>query len=435
MSDTDSSSRSRFHTVLVDGVPFAVLRSDFPDGDAVRTRDQLEGKPQAYLADTPLHGSLDPRAANEAFTALGAKEGHGISRQAVDLAAHDALGPPPRLPRSAVSGRRPVVALLDTEVGFHPWIGADGADDLGNDAFWRDARHLPDGWVPTTDSGSALTAPAESGDPALTHSGHGTFIAGLIRQLAPDATVLSLPVMDSEGYADARLVHSALRWVLGRAKAADAGDAPGAATRENRSDLAIDVVNLSFGRYLEPDRVPSDVDATRRLIDELGDLGVRVVASAGNRGTTDVVLPAAWSGEDTDSHVALKAVGALDPNGHPAPYSNHGDWVSTGARGTALLSCLPRFTSATWPDPALENVKDLALHEDPNLQQSTFARWAGTSFAAAIVTGTVAARLGAPGGGDLAPTDRESMNRRARDTWQGFTPMPGPPATSGIDPA
>ena len=429
MPDNDTSRPSRFRLLDAGGVPVAINVEDVPDDVQTMTALEAEGLRQAYIADVPWNQSMEPLEARKAYRAFGAKEGHGITRQAVDVRD---LAPRGRRPLSTI-GRRPLVALIDTAVAFHPWIGP-AEDDESGDPFWRDARHIPDGWDASDESGSPIPVPEESLDPESTHAGHGTFITGIIRQLAPDATVLSFPVMDSSGFADVDLVRSALRWILDHARKADAG---------GPTDLAVDVVNISFGRYLEPERVPPEVDATRTLLEELGELGVRVVASAGNRGTRLKVLPAAFATEDTPQHTGLMSVGALDPNGEAAPYSNHGDWVLAAARGTALVSCLPAFTSVPWPPTPRPKPRDLALHEDPNLQLTGFARWAGTSFATAVVTSTIAARLLGPDptppnpsavpapvapplGQHLTIRDRATVVRRANQAGIDFPPMPEP---------
>ena len=61
-------------------------------------------------------------------------------------------------------------------------------------------------------------------DPRSTHAGHGTFLAGLVRQIAPNSRVLSLPVMHRTGVVDDLLAQSALEWVLDRCRLA--GDEP-----------------------------------------------------------------------------------------------------------------------------------------------------------------------------------------------------------------
>lgn len=426
---------SRFRICTPGEVPFAVLREEAPgEGDDI-SEDDLEGLTHGYLADEPWHLSMKPKRAHEVYVArglyvgAGAKEGHGITRQGVDL-----VGLAPTERQAVTEGtRRAVVAVLDTVVSPHEWIG----DGTGKDPFWRDARHLTAPWDPRDADGCSLPVPTELGDSTSTHSGHGTFITGVVRLIAPDATVISLPVMDNTGVVHPALLESALQWLLDRAHRA---------VQEDRPDLAVDVVNLSFGRYLTDGRRVTQHDAVGELVHDLGLLGVRVIASAGNRGSTQEVVPAAWSGEDTDEHTALRSVGALDPDGGAAPYSNLGSWVSVGARGTALVSCLPQFEAVQWPPPLAEidtqtGALALAAHEDPNLQRSTFARWSGTSFAAALVSATQAARLmtprilgglpGVPGGvGEHADRALEARKRAAL-VWGTFDPMPSTAPAAG----
>jgi hypothetical protein len=204
------------------------------------------------------------------------------------------------------------------------------------------------------------------------------------------------------GVVDDGLVHSAVAWLVDRCERA----------RQGRPELAVDVVNLSFGQYLRGGKQVPREGPLLEGIRALAALGVRVVCSAGNRATTDPVVPAAWARGDQDTpvpapgapatvHTALVSVGALDPNGKPAVYSNHDDGVTTWAPGTALVSTLPEFSSVEFPDP--QHAKDLG--EDPNLQASGFGRWAGTSFAAGWLSATVARHLArADDLGEVSPT-------------------------------
>lgn len=413
MSDSEiritSDEGSAFVAGDAEGLPFTVRR-EVLDGRGLRTRADLDDLPQGWTADEPIHLTLAPAVARAAYLAMGAKEGHGTTRTGVTLPA---LAPPRRRPRTDVP-RRPVVALLDTVVQAHDWIG----DGTGDDPFWRDARDVPGGWHPAGPDGTLLGVPGAAHTPQDRCAGHGTFITGIIRQLAPDATVLSLPVMHADGSADERLVPSALAWLVERARQASQG----------RPELAVDVVNLSWGRYLRADRVVDPDDADRRLLDALGALGVRVIASAGNRATALPVPPAAWSAGTDAERTALKGVGALDADGRAAAYSNHGPHVRAWAPGSALVSTLPRFDPV--PPPDLDVLPDVEkVIEDPNLQRSTFGRWGGTSFAAAWVSARVAATLlDERVAGDLLDTTTSATRARATRVWDHVAAELAPPA-------
>jgi hypothetical protein len=370
-----------------------VLDLSAADGepDAWRALEQLRavrGVPGTGPAVSAAIGGLDLQRLY--FVGMPARDGHaGTPREATTL-----VGTPPT--RSAADrvpgGRRPVVALIDSGVGRHPWLG--GAD---GDPFWTDAEAL--GWTgalagPATNQGSGDVTPA---DGALdTHAGHGTFIAGLIRQLAPDARVLSMYAMRGDGVLDESVVLDALCWLLTRVRGA-ADDA----------SKFIDVINLSFGYY---EKLPADHRYTgelRAILGELGSLGVQVVASAGNDATAQPVFPAAFADPAYAGKpaVPLIGVGALNPDGSRADYSNFGLGGEVWAPGTAVTSTVPPF--GTPPGPVKETY-------DPDNLTGGFARWGGTSFASAVVAGRYARALcdGATGD-DLVNVSREAAVLRA----------------------
>ena len=113
--------------------------------------------------------------------------------------------------------------------------------------------------------------------PAGTHWGHGTFIAGLIRQVAPQARVLSMRVMNSAGLVDDSAVINALTWL------------------HDTDAVQPDIVLMAFGRRAVADD-PTLPDV-RRAVHKLIDQGVKVVASAGNDGSDQPVYPAAFAAE------------------------------------------------------------------------------------------------------------------------------------------
>src|SRR5262245_43324292 len=174
--------------------------------------------------------SADPALVGSPGYKPGALTRGDFGRVPVKVLAHD----PPRSAHSARGGRRPIVALLDTAVQPHPWLGPS-EPDLTGDGFWVDARQL--GWHP----GSRLAPPGSSvAEGALARElgdqeGHGTFCAGLIRQIAPDARVLAVEVMDNDGVVYGDHVLNALGWLVD-----DASERPNMALENG------DVVCLPF---------------------------------------------------------------------------------------------------------------------------------------------------------------------------------------------
>ena len=111
-----------------------------------------------------------------------------------------------------------------------------------------------------------------------TESGHGTFIAGLILQVAPSASVYAVKVLDSHGVGDDFDVAKAMAQLP--------------------SD--IDIINLSLGGYTDRDAPPLAISTAMR-----GDgQPPAVVAAAGNQSANRPFWPAAFE--------QVLAVGAVE---------------------------------------------------------------------------------------------------------------------------
>ncbi len=290
-----------------------------------------------------------------------------------------------RNPRHGMSttGRPPVVAILDTGIGTsHPWF-SDGDGVHRNIAhqgtrigLFHDAASDPEATGVIIDPVNGLVDPL---------CGHGTFVAGIIRQRCPQAELLSIPVLLSDGAAREGDVLQALELLLARHLDGQAGaltDDPFA---------VLDFVNLSVGYYHEtpPDAQDSQLqDVVRRL----AEAGVSVVAAAGNNATTTEFFPAAF----TSTVPGMTSVGAQNPDGATvAMFSNSGTWVTTHAPGTAIVSTVPTTLSGSWGrSMSVDGVAPATRATvDPDDYRSGFAIWSGTSFAAPYVVGEAAARL------------------------------------------
>jgi subtilisin family serine protease len=164
----------------------------------------------------------------------------------------------------------------------------------------------------------------------------------------------------------------------------------------------VDVLNLSMGYYHE---TPQDelFDPTMyEILARMGECGVTVVCSAGNDGTARPMFPAAWTpwlDEDetivvpSPKVVPIVSVGALNPNGTDALFSNAGPWVRAYAYGAAVMSTVPAFQGGLEPTARTEVYQRVRESIDPDDFSGMFALWSGTSFAAPILAAKVARRL------------------------------------------
>jgi hypothetical protein len=255
--------------------------------------------------------------------------------QHVEPTRSSALPPPEVTPTALIEGRiraalvpgAPEVIVLDTGLAapaFRPPLG----------------------------NGITAASPADTDEPDEDHdqyldpaAGHGTFIAGVIAQIAPGCKVALHRVMSTFGDAAEWTVCNAIDELV--------------VANPDRT-----ILSLSFGGYVL-ERPPM----MARTIRHAQHRGIHVVASAGNDATSRPCYPAALPG--------VVAVGALGPGG-PAPFTNYGDWVDACAPGVDLLSSF--FTKFNGPAPVGP------YGDDPD-DFTGWARWSGTSFSAPVVVG------------------------------------------------
>ena len=302
-----------------------------------------------YSAGTVDDNAQDQPLFSSDFKLAGKKSGHGAIAW---LPAPDYDMPQPD-PWSPGSGG-PVIALLDSAVDTgHPWLPQSSdpfVTDLKKNTLWP-GPDLPE------------TGPEDDRGPDLgSHRIHGTFIAGLIRQHAPAARILSLPVMNIQGKVDQADVISALAWLT-----------------EHADDQPVDIVLMAFGT---PDL--SDGDSAR-LRDAMSQLRssrsqVQFVASAGNNGSDRPVYPAAFA---VDPDLRVAGVGAAATPTERALYSNYGPWVTEWRNGTNIISLAPLTTAM---------VDDTRAAVPYTVAETGYgyAWWSGTSFAAALYAAEVA---------------------------------------------
>ena len=331
-------------------------------------------------------------------------------------------------PRSGVTpgGGAPVVAILDTGLGKHPWFPDERADDTADSC--TDPSTCPGAHRRVTFGGERIGLWSEpSRDPENTGvvfddvnglldglCGHGTFIAGIVRQRSPHAVILAVPVMASDGAALEDDIVAALSLLLDRHRAAKA--TPGSIPHG-----VLDVLNLSLG-YDHETPEEADDTALHDLLREFTDEGVVVVAAAGNDASRARFFPAAFAVSGNDG---LVGVGATNPDDHTvALFSNVGDWVTAHAPGAGVVSTVPTTLSGSLRSVVQFDGDGPGSRSSVDFDDfsSGFAVWSGTSFASPWIAGDVANEIvrtssaGLPSGGSRALAAARTVVQRARES-------------------
>jgi subtilisin family serine protease len=220
-----------------------------------------------------------------------------------------------------------------------------------------------------------------------THTGHGTFIAGIVQQIAPNAQVLAIRVMSGDGGVAESVLVPALHALAERVDRA---------IREGDETRMVDVVSLSLGYH--PEEKDEDKAALSPLadaIDRLRGLGVVVVAAVGNSATSLRFAPASYADrKQEDGAPPVISVGALNPNRSKALFSNDGEWVTCWAPGAGVVSTFPQDINASRNASIIVNG---SAPGDPPREtfdsddyRAGHAVWLGSSFAAPHVAAQIA---------------------------------------------
>lgn len=297
------------------------------------------------------------------------------------------LPPPVRMSKGEV----PHVVVLDTGVGEHDWFKAQPVQP-GLKYIDPANPNDPPLWIGMNPDDPTVKDSAPEGrgaivDPMLgllaSHSGHGTFIAGLLRQACADAEITAARVMDSDGVVPEVTLTDALT---------------GLGIIQFDGKQPIDALVMSLGYYSETADDVTYTAGLRPLVTALSGLGVAIFCAAGNDSTTLRSYPAAFS-DDTvfadGAHIPMASVVALNPDYSVALFSNDGAWANAEAAGANVVSTAPKFSQGGWgPDTSFEG--PLETHRstiDPDSFTSGFCTWSGTSFAAPVLAGAFLAAV------------------------------------------
>jgi len=193
----------------------------------------------------------------------------------------------------------------------------------------------------------------------------------------------------------------------------------------------VDVVSLSLGYFSESPPDETLNSALWPLIKALLGMGVVVVAAAGNYSTSRMFYPAAFAQQPVPTgDVPLISVGALNPNGSKAVFSDADHWVTAWATGGAVVSTFPTDVNGSRtpelrmsahpanpmpPGVSLPNYRE-AL--DPDDYSSGWGVWSGTSFSAPLLAAQIVRSLlqgpADPGSGlVLEPCGQQATTERA----------------------
>jgi subtilisin family serine protease len=195
--------------------------------------------------------------------------------------------------------------------------------------------------------GDDVDALYSSGDLLDHEAGHGTFVSGILMQLAPWLHIDPEKVLNSAGIGDDTTI------TLGLAK--------------SKCLLA----NASLGGYTHDDMPPPALEA---FLDKRDPESV-IVAAAGNNKQSRPFWPAAFK------HVV--AVGAVDTRKGAltqAEFTNYGEWVDCCAPGVDVRST---YVDGEWRLAQSDIVEAFG----------GWAYWSGTSFATPHVTAAIAAKM------------------------------------------
>jgi hypothetical protein len=244
------------------------------------------------------------------------------------------------------------------EIEPYPSVCQDGGG-AGVLIYMDDTGLLTDAathsWLAGVDAGDV--DPGDGQDPIPPYTGHGTFVAGVARCMAPAADVIVTNVFDIAG------------------SQLESGWIP---RLEAALGLGVDIFHLTISSHSRHDLPLIAFREWLRRLREYG--GAVCVVAAGNDGSRRLSWPAAFS--------EVVSVGALgrDWRGR-ATFSNFGGWVDVYAPGRDLVNAYATGSYKCHVDPYAG--KDRHFYG--------MAKWSGTSFSTPIVTGLIAARMSRTG--------------------------------------
>ncbi len=288
-----------------------------PSGSDEATSEGVLGDdPDVVWAELNF-ASQAPEGRPRNFFVTGASDETSYSGQyASDLLGLDAA-------HACGTGTGVVVAVIDTGVdAAHPALAGRV---LGSG--WNAFENSPD----TSDVGNGVDDDDDGSVDEMT--GHGTHVAGVVAQVAPDAAILPIKALDSDGVGDAFFLAEGIYYAI---------------------DSGASVINLSLSSTQNTRVVAEAVAAAAAS-------GIVVAAAAGN---LDRPQPPEYPAIDANA----LGIAATDASDLKSAFSNYNSALDISAPGTDIVSTMPG---------------------------GGYAYWSGTSMATPFVSGAAALVIGA----------------------------------------
>jgi len=244
-----------------------------------------------------------------------------------------------RIPWPGCDGDGVFVSIVDTGLipnatVHHPWLA--GVQGTVENPYTVDSN------------GNTIIVP---------YAGHGTFVAGVARCMAPKASAYVERAFDIAGADYETNLAASLEDALNR----NPDILVFTFCSPSRNDLSLFTFDDFFERRIRYMK------------------GLVVLAPAGNDGHDRRMWPAAYR--------EVISVGALAANWRDrAHFSNYGRWVDVYAPGEDLVNAFPEGTYVCTEPPVGEHREFYGM-----------ARWSGTSFSTPVVAGLIAARMSMTG--------------------------------------